>query len=191
MEVWTFFISHRHGEGTTVHRTEAAAMTAVREWVGEWWGYERERYDLPEAIPTDDETAIALYFDATDENFLVEPAQLALTYDDVKNAAIALSKDEQYRLCHELDLALGSFTMVSLEVDAFRENISDGNFEDLGVPSYGVLEDDAYGALHHVSRKASAPDDYVSDLEEWAVQNLIDDGYTPLLVPIWCAGMGG
>lgn len=117
--------------------------------------------------------------------------ELTLSFEAVLDAALALSRDEQFRLCRELDIALGSFTMVCIDVERFLEDIDNGYFEDFGILPYSLSWKDAHGALYDVNRKGSAPEDYESGCFEWACQMLRDDGYCPELVPMWCAGLGG
>jgi hypothetical protein len=114
-----------------------------------------------------------------------------MIYEDVKDAALALSREEQLRLHYDLQGALGYFTMSSLYLDCLIEDLNEGYFEADGVPAYSVSKDDAYGAIEYVARKANGPEEYTPYLYEWAARNLIEDGCCPRLVPMWSAGLGG
>lgn len=48
--VWVFHIEHRHGEGISVHSTEAKALESVHNWVKQWWhrdGPGKDGHEIP------------------------------------------------------------------------------------------------------------------------------------------------
>lgn len=56
---WVLTISHRHGDNTTLHPTEAAAHAALAEFARRWW----TETGMPAGPPDDDEEAVRLYFE--------------------------------------------------------------------------------------------------------------------------------
>jgi hypothetical protein len=63
-------IDHKHGTNRSLHRTEAAAMAEVYDYVVHWWDFE-------DGMPEDRAEAIGAYFEAAeDEFYAVEPLEL-------------------------------------------------------------------------------------------------------------------
>jgi len=61
-KVWVLHITHKHGEGSTVHSTEDKARRFLhRHWVLAWWHQDGPGRD-GEEIPPDREEAIEAYF---------------------------------------------------------------------------------------------------------------------------------
>jgi hypothetical protein len=68
MQLWVLTIEHRHGQNTTLYRTEDAAKQAVAEYVDEWWNQEATRWGS-EAKPDDNTEKVDRYFERVEDEF--------------------------------------------------------------------------------------------------------------------------
>ncbi len=85
-EVWLLSVHHNHGDDVTVYTSEPAARGGLFDYVVECWnevaGGEYttsagEPRRVPQEVPADADTAIAIYFEAhKDEWFSIDQRQV-------------------------------------------------------------------------------------------------------------------
>jgi hypothetical protein len=69
LKLWTLYIAHRHGGGTTIHATEAQAEQALVDWARMYWDEVAGQAGVPDEAPEDDLAAVQLYFDHQDDEW--------------------------------------------------------------------------------------------------------------------------